>query len=334
MDRILLAHGNGGKLMHDLIDSLFMKEFSNEILREKKDSAVFTFGGEKFAFTTDSYVVDPLFFPGGDIGSLAVHGTVNDLSVCGARPLFLACAMVIEEGLDIAVLERVTRSMRQRARACGVAIVTGDTKVVEKGKCDKLFITTSGIGSIARGVELSIDTIRPGDAVLINGTIGDHAISVLSQREGIRFGSTAVSDSCPLNDLVLKVLKVSRKVRFMRDPTRGGLAATLNEIVHGRDFGIALDEEKIPLSPGTKSACELLGLDPLYLANEGKAVVIVARDDAGKVLAAMRRHRFGRRSAIIGGVDTRQKGRVCLTTSIGGRRIVDMPSGDQLPRIC
>ena len=334
MDKITLAHGSGGKPMHRLIDSLFLKEFSNAIGREKKDSAILSMKGATLAFTTDSYVVDPLFFPGGDIGCLAVNGTVNDLSVCGARPFFLSCAMVIEEGLDIVTLERVVRSMKLCAQACGVRIVTGDTKVVETGKCDKLFITTSGIGVIDKGITLSIDNIKPSDAVIINGPIGDHAISILSVREGIGFGSKVKSDSAPLGSLVFANLRVSKKIRFMRDPTRGGMAATLNEIVQGRNFGIALDEEKILVSPGTRSACELLGLDPLFLANEGKVIVIVASQDAIKVVREMRRHPLGRQSEIIGRVETGYKGKVYLNTSIGGKRIVDMPSGDQLPRIC
>lgn len=320
--------------MHRLIDSLFIKELSNKILREKQDSAVFRIAGSRLAFTTDSYVVDPLFFPGGDIGALAVNGTVNDLAVCGARPLFLSCAMIIEEGLDMALLRRVTRSLSSRALESGVAVVTGDTKVVGKGKCDKLFITTGGVGIVERGVTLSKSLIRAGDAVLINGPIGDHAVSVLSKREGIAFGSNIVSDTAPLYGLISRILGISRQVRFMRDPTRGGVAATLNEIVEGRPFGITLDEEKIPVREGTRSACELLGFDPLTLANEGKVIVIVAREDAGKVVRAMRSHRLGRSAAIIGKVESGTRGKVCLNTAVGGRRIVEMPSGEELPRIC
>ena len=334
MDKITLAHGSGGRLMHELIDSLFLDEFSNTVLREKKDSAVFRIKGRAFAFTTDSYVVEPLFFPGGDIGRLAVCGTVNDLSVCGATPLYISCAVIIEEGLDIRILRKVAGSIRLAANEAGIKVVTGDTKVVEKGKCDRLFINTSGIGVIDGGISLSPDYIRDADAVIINGSIGDHAISVLSKREGIGFGSRIASDSSPLNGLISRALKASRKIRFMRDPTRGGLAATLNEVTEGRKFSIALDEDKIPVKGGTRSACELLGLDPLYLANEGKVIVIVAKEDADKVLQAMRRHRLGKEAAIIGRVDKRYKGRVYLNTAVGGRRIVDMPSGEALPRIC
>jgi len=320
--------------MHRLIDSLFLREFGGKTLRRKTDSAVFRFGNREMAFTTDSYVVNPIFFPGGDIGSLAVYGTVNDLAVCGARPRFISCAMVIEEGFDMACLRRVARSVSRRAREADVAVVTGDTKVVGRGTCDKLFITTSGIGIVGRGAELSADRIRSGDTVLINGPIGDHAVSVLSKREGIAFGTNVVSDTAPLYGLVSRILGVSRDVRFMRDPTRGGLAATLCEIVEGRPFGIALDEERIPVREGTRGACELLGLDPLTLANEGKVVVVVANSSAEKVLRAMRSHRLGKGAAIIGRIETGIRGRVVLNTTVGGRRIVEMPSGEQVPRIC
>jgi len=333
MDRITLSHGSGGRMMHELIDSLFIKVLGNVILREKKDAALVRVGSQRLAFTTDSYVVDPIFFPGGDIGSLAVYGTVNDLAVCGARPLYLSVGIVMEEGLEIAALERITRSIARAARKAGVAIVTGDTKVVEKGSCDKVFINSSGIGEVYYD-RLSRERIRIGDSVIVSGPIGDHAISVLSKREGLDFGTTVRSDSGPLNRLIARVLAASRKVSFMRDPTRGGVATTLNEIVTGRRFGIALDEESVPVREGTRQACELLGLDPLYLACEGRVLVVVSREDEGKVLRAMRRTAEGRGAKVIGKITKEHKGRVYLKTVVGGKRIVDMLAGEQLPRIC
>ena len=319
--------------MHELINSLFIKEFDNKTLREKKDSAVLKIGNKKIAFTTDSYVVNPIFFPGGDIGSLAVYGTVNDLAVCGAKPMYISLGLIIEEGFDRKALGRITASAKIAAKKAGVEIVTGDTKVVEKGACDKIFINTSGLGEIFYP-RLSIGLIRPGDAVLVTGPIGEHAISILSKREGIDFKTKVLSDSAPLNGLVSRVLEVSSNVRFMRDPTRGGLATTLNEIVENRPFGIELDEKEIPVSIGVRQACELLGFDPLYLACEGRAVFVVAEPDAGKVLAAARRDKLGKHAKIIGVVTKEHKGRVYLKTRAGGKRIVDMLSGEQLPRIC
>jgi len=334
MEKITLAHGSGGKLMHQLIDSVFLEQFSNKILREKKDSAVFSLGQTRFAFTTDSYVVDPLFFPGGDIGSLAVYGTVNDLSVCGARPRYLACGLIVEEGLDRGIVERIARSIRNAALKAGVEVVTGDIKVVERGHCDKLFISTSGIGIVDRMTDLSLDRVRIGDSVIASGTIGDHAISILSQREGLNLGSRIVSDSAPLNGLTARIVSVSRHVRFMRDPTRGGLAATLNEIVTKRKFGIVIDERALPIRPSVKTACELVGFDPLSLANEGKIVVIVGQQDARRVLSVMRSHRYGTAARVIGKIVPGPAGKVILNTSVGSRRIVEMPSGEQVPRIC
>ncbi|MFA5147330.1 MAG: hydrogenase expression/formation protein HypE [Candidatus Omnitrophota bacterium] len=332
-EKIMLAHGSGGKLMHQLIDSLFIKELDNDILREKMDSAVVAIGGKEIAFTTDSYVVDPIFFPGGDIGSLAVYGTVNDLSVCGARPLFISLSLIIEEGLDRCALENVTHSIKTAARIAGVRIVTGDTKVVERGSCDRLFINTSGIGEIYyKG--LSAGSIRPGDLVLVTGPVGDHAIAILSKREGMEFGSSVKSDSAPLNGLIRKLLKVSSNVRFMRDPTRGGLATTLNEISNGRPFGIVLDEKALPVREATREACELLGFDPLYLACEGRAVLVISGTDAAGALSVIRRDTLGRGAAIIGRIVGEHKGKVVLKTAAGGTRIVGMLSGEQLPRIC
>lgn len=332
-EKILLSHGGGGTMMHNLIDSLFMKEFGNKILKEKKDSAILKMGSKKIAFTTDSYVVDPIFFPGGDIGSLAVYGTVNDLSVCGAKPLFISLGLILEEGLDRDILERITKSVKEAARRADIGIVTGDTKVVGKGSCDKIFINTSGIGEVYYD-GLSIDAIKPGDSVILSGNIGEHAISVLSKREGISFTSKVSSDSAPLNNLIGKILKASGKIRFMRDPTRGGVATTLNEICQGRNFSIALDESNLPVSKGVKSACELLGFDPLYLACEGVLVAIAAGEDEKKILSIMKKDLLGRSARVIGYVTENNRGIVYMNTISGGRRIVNMLSGEQLPRIC
>lgn len=333
MEKITLAHGSGGTAMHGLIDSLFIKELGNKILRQKTDSAVISVGKKRLAFTTDSYVVNPLFFPGGDIGNLAVYGTVNDLSVCGAKPLFISLALIIEEGLDIKILERVIRSIGISAGKAGVSIVTGDTKVVERGMCDKIFINTSGVGEIYYD-RLSIDVITPGDAVIVSGPIGEHAVSVLSKREGIAFGTAVRSDSAPLYGVIRKILAVSGKVKFMRDPTRGGIATTLNEIVTGRRFGIALDEERIPVGRGVAQACELLGLDPLYLACEGNFIAVVAKEDVGRILGLMRRDKAGRSAQMVGHVSSDYKGKVYMNTRSGGKRMVGMLTGEQLPRIC
>jgi len=333
MDKILLSHGSGGKLMHDLIDSLFIKGFGSNILKEKKDSAILKIGNKKIAFTTDSYVVNPIFFPGADIGSLAVHGTINDLSVCGAKPLFISLGLILEEGLDKNILEKITRSIKDAARRAKVEIVTGDTKVVEKGSCDKIFINTSGIGEIYYD-GLSIDAIQSGDSVIISNSIGEHAISVLSKREGIAFTSKVLSDSAALNSIIAKVLKVSRRVKFMRDPTRGGVAATLNEICGRRNFGIALDENSLPVTRGVKDACELLGFDPLYLACEGTFIVISAKEDEKKIISVMKEDRLGGSARIIGRITKNNRGKVYMNTVSGGKRIVNMLSGEQLPRIC
>lgn len=333
VEKITLSHGSGGTLMHQLIDSLFIKELGNEILNQKKDSAVFEIKNRKIAFTTDSYVVNPIFFPGGDIGSLAIYGTVNDLSVCGAKPLGISLGMIIEEGLDMGVLIKITKSIKKAVKIADVNIVTGDMKVVEKGSCDKIFINSSGIGEVYYD-SLSADEIKIGDAVIISGPIGDHAISILSKREGIGFKTRIKSDSAPLNKLIYKILKVSDKVAFMRDPTRGGLATTLNEIVKNRFFGISIDEKEIPVRPGVKGASELLGLDPLYLACEGRLILVVAEEDAGRVLRVMHSDKNGKMAKVIGRIVGGYKGRVYLNTTSGGKRIIDMLSGEQLPRIC
>ena len=333
MDRITMSHGSGGKAMHSLIGSLFIKELDNEILRRKSDSAVFKTGAGEMAFTTDSYVVKPIIFPGGDIGSLAVYGTVNDLSVCGAKPLYLSLGLVIEEGLEKKVLEGIVASIKNASKKAGVKIVTGDTKVVERGACDRIYINTSGIGRVYYP-GLSISRIKPGDAVIVSGGLGEHAVSVLSKREGISFGTGVLSDSAPLNGMIAKALEASRNVRFMRDPTRGGLGTTLNEIVADGRFGIALEEKDIPVREGVREACELLGFDPLYLACEGRAVFITAPNDARKVLKGCKRDRLGRGARVIGKVTKDHKGKVYMRTASGGLRLVDMLSGEQLPRIC
>lgn len=334
MDKITLGHGSGGKLMHDLIKGLFLKELKNPFLSRLDDAAIFNIGKSEVIFTTDSYVVNPLFFPGGDIGSLSIYGTVNDLSVCGARPLYISASMIMEEGLDMDILERITKSMKEATRRAGVKVVTGDMKVVEKGQCDKLFITTSGVGAKIKGVDLSLDNVKITDRIIISGPIGQHGVSVLASREGLNLTSKVKSDCAPLNGLISKILKISNGIRFMRDPTRGGLATTLNEFVDGRDFGIVIDEEEVPVSAGVRSACELLGFDPLYMANEGRVVIVSSKKGSKAILNALRRHPQARSARIIGEVVKEYKGRVCLKTKAGGLRLVKMLTGEQLPRIC
>ncbi len=333
MSNITMAQGSGGSQMHDLIDSVFLKKFSNPILMQKNDSAIINIGSKKMAFTTDSYVVNPIFFPGGDIGSLAVYGTVNDLAVCGAKPLYISAGAIIEEGLDGRLLDRIVGSMAMAASKAGVQIVTGDTKVVEHGACDRIFINTSGIGEVYYD-NLSINNIRDGDRVIVSGPIGDHAISVLSKREGIEFETTVKSDSAPLDRIIRKVLHSSDKVRFMRDPTRGGVATTLNEIVLNKKFGIIVDEDKVPVRPGVRQACELLGFDPNYLACEGRVIIIVRNQDEEAVLRALHSEKAGRLGRTIGIITKDHPGRVVLKTVSGGKRVLGMLSGDQLPRIC
>jgi hydrogenase expression/formation protein HypE len=333
-DHVLLGHGSGGKLSAELVQQVFLPEFSNPALARLDDQAILSVNGCRLAFTTDSFVVKPLFFPGGDIGSLAVHGTVNDLAVGGAQPLFLSAAFILEEGLPFDVLRRVVRSMKQAADAAGVQVVTGDTKVVEKGSCDNLFINTTGIGLVPDGVEMSADRARPGDKVLLSGPIGEHGIAILAQREGLQFESSIESDSAALHTLVAAMLMVTHEIRCMRDPTRGGLSSTLNEIAAQSRVGIELDECAIEVREDVKGACELLGLDPLYVANEGKLVAIVKPEAADDVLAAMQAHPLGRQARIIGTVTQNDAGLVTMRTTLGTSRIVDMLAGDQLPRIC
>lgn len=329
--KILLAHGSGGSLSNRLIDEVFLKNFDNPFLSEKDDGAIVEIGAERLAFTTDSYVVKPIFFPGGDIGKLSVFGTVNDLAVMGAEPLYISCGFIIEEGLDREILEKITLSMSQAARTAGVLLVTGDTKVVEKGAADKIYINTAGIGMVKK--ELTLKGIEVGDRIILSGGLGEHGVSILLAREEFPFHSQVTSDLAPLNRLVAEILEVDG-IKFMRDPTRGGLATTLNEIVEGKILGIMVEEEKIRVSDGVRAVCELLGLDPLYLANEGKIVVVVKRDCAPEVLKRMKENPLGRKSEIIGEVVAELNGRVCLKTGIGGTRILDMLAGDQLPRIC
>ena len=332
-DRILLAHGSGGRIAHELVEGSFVKPLDNPLLARLDDSAVFDVSG-RLAFTTDSYVVSPIFFPGGDIGRLAVCGTVNDLAMSGARPLYLSLSFIIEEGLPLDELKQIVESVRRAADEAAVQIVTGDTKVVHRGSADRLFINTAGIGVIAPGVDISGANARPGDSVLLSGPIGDHGIAVLSQREGLSFDTRIESDCAPLNALVAAMLEVTPQVRCLRDPTRGGLATTLNELAGQSGVGIRVSEEAVPLREEVLAACEMLGLDPLYIANEGKLVAIVPAADAGAVLAAMRDSQYGKEAAIIGEVEAGHAGRVVMTTAIGSTRIVDMLVGDPLPRIC
>ncbi|RMH62980.1 MAG: hydrogenase expression/formation protein HypE [Calditrichaeota bacterium] len=334
-ETVQLAHGSGGKMMNDLIREMFIDTFDNPLLRSQEDQAIIENGGRRWAFSTDSFVVDPLFFPGGDIGELAVNGTVNDVSMSGARPLFLSAGFIIEEGFALQELERVTRSMSDAARRAGVAIVTGDTKVVNKGKGDKLFINTSGLGAIERPFIPQARHIRPGDKILINGTIADHGITILSQREGLRFEGAMQSDTAALNDLIDTVLNaVGDAVHAMRDPTRGGVAATLNEFSAAAGVMIRIEEDKLPVRPAVAGACAFLGLDPLYVANEGKVIMVVAADKAEAALEAMRGHSLGRESVILGEVGNEPHTGVMLRTRIGAWRVVDMLVGEQLPRIC
>ncbi|MFH1925836.1 MAG: hydrogenase expression/formation protein HypE [Chloroflexota bacterium] len=332
-DRILLAHGSGGKLAHDIIRNSFLSALSNPILTQLDDSAIIEPAG-RLAFTTDSYVVQPIFFPGGDIGKLAVCGTINDLAMAGATPNYLSLAFIIEEGLPVSDLEKVVDSVKEAANAAGVTIVTGDTKVVNRGMADKLFINTSGIGTVAAGVDISGHNARPGDILILSGTIGDHGIAVLSQREGINFSTDLKSDCAPLNGLVAEMLSASRNIHCLRDPTRGGLATTLNEIAEQSNVSIRIYEDKIPVREEVASACEMLGLDPLYVANEGKLVAVVNPDDAENVLERMNKHPYGQDAVIIGEIKEENPGRVVMKTTLGTTRIIDMLVGEPLPRIC
>ena len=329
-----LSHGSCGRAMAQLISELFLPEFDNPFLREGNDGARLPSEPGRLVMTSDAHVVSPLFFPGGDIGCLAVHGTLNDLAVMGAQPRWLAASFILEEGLPLATLQQIARSMGQAAREAGVAIVTGDTKVVERGKGDGVFITTTGVGFLPEGVEISGDRARTGDRILLSGTLGDHGMAIMAQRESLGFASAIESDTAALHGLISTLLQSGAKVRVLRDPTRGGLATTLNEIAGQSGVGMMLQESAIPVHPAVASACEFLGLDPLYVANEGKLVAIVAPEDAERALAAMQAHPLGREAAIIGTVQDDPYQFVQMTTRLGGRRIVDWLSGEQLPRIC
>jgi len=333
-ERITLAHGGGGMLSQQLIQKMFLSQFKNELLDPLHDGAIFTLNGSKFAFSTDSYVVSPIVFPGGTIGTLAVNGTVNDLAMCGAQPMYLSTAFIIEEGLSMEELWGIVLSMKDAATTAEVQLVTGDTKVVDRGKGDKLFINTSGIGVITAGVDINPRRAAVGDAIILSGSIAEHGIAIMSVREGLEFESEIRSDCAPLNGLVAKMLHTSRNIHVLRDPTRGGVATVLNEIANQSDVGIAIREQSIPVKESVRGACEILGLDPLYVANEGKLVAFVSPDDADRVLAAMRAHPLGRDASIIGTVVEDHPGRVVMESIIRGNRIVDMMSGEQLPRIC
>jgi len=332
-ERVLLAHGSGGKLSHDLVERLLVPIFNNPLLEKLDDSASFPASG-RLAFTTDSYIVTPIFFPGGDIGRLAVCGTVNDLSMVGARPLYLSVSLIVEEGLPVAELERVARSIQEAAEEAGVTVITGDTKVVNHGSADRLFVNTAGIGEVPEGVDISGSNARPGDAVIVSGPLGDHGIAVMSQREGLSFAAGVESDVAPLNHLVQAMLRASGRIHALRDPTRGGLASTLNEIARQSQVGIRIDEELVPVRDAVRAACEMLGLDPLYVANEGKLVAMLPEEDAEPVVRAMRKERHGSAAAIIGRVCAEEPGQVVMRTRLGTSRIVDMLTGEPLPRIC
>jgi hydrogenase expression/formation protein HypE len=336
---VTMAHGSGGKAMRNLIEDVFLRAFDNPLLAPLEDQAVMPLAelaahGDRLAFTTDTYVVSPLFFPGGDIGSIAVAGTVNDLAMSGATPLYLSCGMVLEEGLPIELLRRVAASMQRVAREAGVRIVTGDTKVVERGAADKLFINTAGVGVVPRGVRIAAANACPGDVVIVNGHLGDHGVAILIARQQLALEGDVASDCQPLGGLVAAMLAACPGIHCLRDATRGGVATVLNEFAQSSRVAIRLHEAALPLREEVKGACEILGLDPLYLANEGKLVAIVPAADAPRVLAAMRAHPAGAHAAVIGEVHEAPQGVVVLHTGFGGQRIVDMPVGEQLPRIC
>jgi len=330
----VLGHGSGGKMSHDLIRKTFFQAFENPILKTGDDAAPITVNGTRLAVSTDSHVVTPLFFPGGDIGKLAVCGTVNDVAMLGARPLYLTAGFILEEGLPIETLQRVVESMKSSAAEASVQIVAGDTKVVEKGKADGLYINTTGIGEILPNVQIGGAYAKPGDVVLLSGPIGDHGIAVLGARGELGFESSIQSDVAPLNHLILSMLEADKNIHVLRDPTRGGLATTLNEIAGQSNVSIVINETSIPVRPAVMAACEMLGFDPLYVANEGKLIAIVPRESADAILKAMRSTRYGEEAVVIGEVRADPPGRVLMKTSIGTTRIVDMLAGEMLPRIC
>jgi hydrogenase expression/formation protein HypE len=331
---VLLAHGGGGKLMHQLIERMLVPTFDNPLLEARHDGAVMRIGGQQLAFSTDSYVVHPLFFPGGDIGDLAVNGTVNDLAMCGARPLYLSAGFILEEGLPMETLWRVVRSMRRAADAAHVQLVTGDTKVVDRGKGDGMFINTAGIGLVETDRAIAPARVQPGDVLLLNGDIGRHGIAIMAVREGLAFETAIESDTAPLADLVFALLASGIDIHCMRDLTRGGLASTLVEIAEAADLHIHIEERAIPVREDVRGACEILGFDPLYVANEGRFGCFVPADQADQALAVMRAHPLGASAAAIGHVTDDHPALVTMTSAIGANRIVDMLSGEQLPRIC
>ena len=333
-DRIVMGHGSGGKMTSELIEKLFVPLFDNPHLSRLDDQAVLDFGSLRLAFTTDSYVINPVFFPGGDIGKLAVNGTINDLAMSGARPLYLSAGLILEEGLAILDLARIVTSMRDACQAAGVTLVTGDTKVVNKGSGDQIFINTSGIGLVPDGVNISANQAQPGDKVLLSGPIGVHGIAIMSVRAGIEFETQMESDTAPLHGLVQAMLEVTPRLHCLRDPTRGGLASTLNEIAQASGTGIVIEETRIPIPPEVRAACEMLGLDPLYVANEGKLVAFVLPDEAEAIVARMRTHPYGREATVIGSVVAEHPRMVVMKTRIGGMRVVDKMAGEILPRIC
>jgi hydrogenase expression/formation protein HypE len=331
---IVLAHGSGGKLSQQLIQGVVLPQFQNDLLAPLHDGAVFPLNGARLAFSTDSFVVSPIFFPGGDIGKLAVHGTVNDLAMCGAQPLYLSVGFILEEGLPMEDFYRIVVSMREAAATAGVALVTGDTKVVDRGKADRIFINTSGIGLVRKEIEIAPSRARAGDKIIVSGAIAVHGIAILSVREGLEFETEIASDSAPLNGLVEAILETGKEVHVLRDPTRGGVTSALTEIAQSARLGMLIEEASIPIDEDVKGACEILGLDPLYVANEGKLLAIVAATDAAEILRTMHAHPLGQKAAIIGEVTADDPGLVLMRTRVGGTRIVDMLSGEQLPRIC
>jgi len=334
--KILLGHGSGGKLTRELIEKLFVKHFSNEVLVRQSDSAILDISSGKLAFTTDSFVVDPIFFPGGDIGKLAVAGTVNDLAVSGAKPLYLSCSFILEEGFSLEELEKIVLSMSVEASKAKVSIVTGDTKVVNKGKCDKVFINTSGVGLLDatfQHISTGAD-IQAGDKILVNGSLADHGMAILAARNEMNLHADIVSDCASLNHLIRKVLEAGIHVKFMRDATRGGAATVLAELAEGKPFGLDIAESEIKLDENVRGICEILGFDPLYVANEGKVILVVSKEDAEKAVEIMQSDEFGKQAAIIGEIVDEHPGKAWLSTGIGGKRIIDMLAGEQLPRIC
>lgn len=333
-DKILLDHGSGGRISHNLITSVMLPIFDNAILSQLNDGAIFDIKGRRFAFSTDTYVVDPIFFPGGNIGDLAINGTVNDVAMCGATPLYLSIGLIIEEGFPMTDLKKILKQTGIAAEKAGVKVVTGDTKVVPKGAADKIFINTSGIGLIPKNVNIASHKARPGDKIILSGSIADHGITVLTQREGMLFDSSVTSDTAPLNHMVKRMLSVCSDIHVFRDPTRGGVGTALNEIANKSKVGVRIYEDRIPVKNEVAGMCELLGFDPLYIANEGKLLAFVKPDCAEDVLAATKEDEFGRDACIIGEVVSDYPGKVYMQTRIGGTRIVDMLAGEQLPRIC